>query len=479
MSTTLIKNAAWAIVWDEKLGRQVYRRGVDVAFTDDRITFVGRGFAGAADQTIDGADRLVMPGLIDIHSHPHHEPLYRGIREEHGLPGMHMTGLYERSQALQAPDVDARADSAEFGYCELLLSGVTSLVDISAPWDGWIDLFAKSGMRGFLAPGYASARWTMEDDHELHYAWDPDRGRAGFAAALEVIELALADPCGRLSGVISPMQIDTCEPDLLSDSRDLARERGLPFTLHVSQSVTEVREMIRRHGMTPVQWADDLGLLGPGTILGHALFLDTHSWVRWHTTSDLRLLGDSGTAVAHCPTPFARYGHVMENFGDYLRAGVTMGVGTDCSPHNLIEEMRKATVLAHIAARDIHSVTAADLFHAATVGGANALMRDDLGRLAPGKKADIVLVDLACPQMQPDRDPLKALIYHAADRAVRDVFVDGRQVVADRRVLTLDQQAAGGRLRAAQERMEALAPSRDYRRRSAAEITPLSLPIAD
>jgi len=137
MSTTVIKNAAWVIAWDESLGRQVYRRGVDVAFTDDRISFVGRSYAGAADKTIDGADRLVLPGLINIHSHPHHEPLYRGIREEHGLPGMHMTGLYERSQALQAPDVDARADSAEFAYCELLLSGVTSLVDISAPWDGW------------------------------------------------------------------------------------------------------------------------------------------------------------------------------------------------------------------------------------------------------------------------------------------------------------------------------------------------------
>ena len=88
MSTTVIKNAAWAIAWDESLGRQVYRRGVDVAFTDDRISFVGRSYAGAADKTIDGADRLVLPGLINIHSHPHHEPLYRGIREEHGLPGM-------------------------------------------------------------------------------------------------------------------------------------------------------------------------------------------------------------------------------------------------------------------------------------------------------------------------------------------------------------------------------------------------------
>jgi 5-methylthioadenosine/S-adenosylhomocysteine deaminase len=479
MSTTLIKNAAWVIAWDEAAARHVYRRNVDVTFADDWVTFLGHGFTGTADRTIDGSMRLVMPGLIDIHSHPEHEPLYRGIREEHGLPSMHMTGLYERSQALSAPDDEARAASAEFAYCELLLSGVTSLVDITVAWDGWIELFAKSGMRGFLAPGYASARWYLEDDRELRYAWDEARGRAGFSAALGVIEAARAHSCGRLSGVVSPMQIDTCSADLLRDSRDAATERGLPFTLHVAQSVTEVREMIRRHGKTPVQLARDLGLLGPGAILGHALFLDSHSWVRWHTNSDLAILGDTGTAVAHCPTPFARYGHVMENFGDYLRAGVTMGLGTDCSPHNLIEEMRKATVLAHIAARDITSVTAADLFHAATVGGANALLRDDIGRLAPGKKADIVLVDLACPQMQPDRDPLKALIYHAADRAVREVFVDGRQVVADGRVLTMDQATAGGRLRAAQQRMEDAAPSRDYLRRSAAEIAPLSLPLAE
>jgi cytosine/adenosine deaminase-related metal-dependent hydrolase len=294
-----------------------------------------------------------------------------------------------------------------------------------------------------------------------------------------VIDEALDHPCGRLSGVISPMQIDTCTEELLRDSRDAARERGLAFTTHCSQSVNEVREMIRRHGVTPIQWAEKLGLLGPGTILGHALFIDTHSWVRWHSKDDLRLLGDSGTAVAHCPTPFARYGHVLENFGDYLRAGVVMGMGTDCSPHNLVEEMRKASVLARIASRDIHSVDVADFLYAATAGGASALLRDDIGRLAPGKKADLVLVDLACPQMQPARDPLRGFVYHAADRAVRDVFVDGIQVVADRRVLTLDQADAAQRLSAAQERMEAAAPQRDYRRRKAEEIVPLSLPVAD
>lgn len=477
MPTTVIRNAAWVIVWDAVQGRHAYRRNVDLAFTGDRIVHIGPDYADTADRVIDGASRAVIPGLVNIHSHPEHEPLYRGIREEHGLPSMHMTGLYERSQALSSPDDQARAASAEAAYCELLRSGVTTLVDVSPPWNGWVELFAQSGLRGFLAPGYASARWYMENDRELHYAWDEARGRDGFATALRVIDAALTHRCDRLSGVVSPMQIDTCTPELLRDSHAAARERGLPFTVHAAQSVIEVREMIRRYGQTPIQWAHSLGLLGPGTILAHALYLDTHSWVRWHTRSDLEILGDTGTSVAHCPTPFARYGHVMEDFGAYLRAGVVMGLGTDCAPHNLAEEIRKAAVLARIAARDITAVTMADLFYAATIGGATALRRDDIGRLAPGMKADLVLLDLDCPQMKPARDPLRSFVYHAADRAVRDVFVDGQQVVADGRVLTLDETGATSRLRAAQQRMEALASSRDYRSRNAEEITPLSLPV--
>jgi cytosine/adenosine deaminase-related metal-dependent hydrolase len=479
MTTTVIRNADWGIVWDEGAGRHAYRRDVDIAFADDRVVFVGRNYTGTADRVIDGRNRLVLPGLIDIHSHPEHEPLYRGVREEHGVRNMHMTGLYERSQAFSAPDNEARAASAEFAYCELLLSGVTSLVDISPAWDGWIELFARSGMRGFVAPGFASARWRLDNDFELKFAWDETRGREGLATALEVIEIATRHPSGRLSGVVSPMQIENCTADLLRDSHAAARDRGIPFTVHIAQSVLEVQEMIRRHGKTPVQWAHEIGILGPHTILGHALFLDTHSWIRWWTKTDLALIADRGCSVAHCPTPFARYGQVMENFGDYLRAGVNMGLGTDTTPHNLVEEMRKAAVLARIAARDIMTVTTADLLDAATIGGARALLRDDLGRISPNSKADLVLVDLTVPQMRPVRDPLRSFIYHAADRAVCDVFVDGQQVVADRRVLTMDQDDAADRLAGAQHRMLEAAARRDYRGRSAEQISPLSLPLAD
>ena len=475
-NTTCIRNAAWVAAWDGAAERHVYRRGVDVAFTDDRIVFVGPGYGGAADETIDGAELFVMPGLIDIHSHPSTEPSYKGIREEHGVAEMYMTGLYERLLAFQLDEAGQQA-GAEIAYSELLASGVTTLADLTGPFDGWVALLARSGLRGFVAPGYASARWRLENNHVLGYEFDEAAGRRGMADALDVIAAAESDPSGRLSGMIFPAQIDTCSEALLRDSMALAQETGRPFTTHASQSVIEFNEIVRRHGVTPIQWAAEIGVLGPNCILGHAMFIDQHSSLRWHTRKDLALLAESGTTVAHCPTPFARYGDKLEDFGRYLRAGVNLGIGTDVSPHNMIEEMRWALVLAHIAAKDIHGTSTADVFHAATVGGAKALLRDDLGRLAPGMKADIVLVDCADPTMMPVRDPLKSLIYTAAERAVRDVYIDGQQVVADRKVLTLERADAAGRLAEAQRRMCDAVPEHDYAGRTAAAIAPLSLTV--
>ncbi|MEQ9125629.1 MAG: amidohydrolase family protein, partial [Alphaproteobacteria bacterium] len=428
------------------------------------------------DETVDGRDAFVIPGLVNVHSHPHTEPSFKGLREEHGAPEMFMTGLYERGQAYRL-DEDGRKAGAEVAYSELLASGVTSFADLSSPFEGWIELVAKSGLRGFLAPGYASARWYLANDWTLGYEWNEQAGRQAMAHAVSVMQAAERHASGRLSALVFPAQIDTCTEELLRESADLARETGRVLTTHAAQSRTEFDEMVRRHGKTPIQFARDIGFLGENALLGHAIFIDEHSWTRWHTREDLKALSDSGTSVAHCPTPFSRYGQALEDFGRYLRAGVNMGIGTDTSPHNLIEEMRTAAILARIAARDVDAAHTADVFHAATIGGAKALQRSDIGRLAPGMKADLVVVDLADVTMVPARDPLRSLVYTAAERAVKDVYVDGIKVVADRKVLTLDRRDAAGRLAAAQARMMAAAPSIDFKGRSADEITPLSLPL--
>ena len=475
--TTVIRDAAWVAAWDPQHDRHVYRRDVDVAFTGDRIVHLGPRYEGAVTREVDGRERFVMPGLVNIHSHPHHEPAYKGVREDHGRPEMYDTGLYERSCAFHLDEAGCEA-GAELAYGELLLCGVTSLADLSSPMDAWIELLARSGLRGFVAPGFASSRWYLDNLHEVKYAWDEAAGRAGLEAAIRTMDRAEQHPCGRLSGVVYPMQIDTCTEDLLREAAELAHATDRPLTTHASQSQVEFLEMARRHGKSPLQWANDIGFLGPRTVIGHAIFIDEHPSVRWRSRRDLALLADTGTSVAHCPSPFARYGHAMSDFGRYRRAGVNLGLGTDVAPHNLIEEMRLAVVVARLMAQDIDTVKTADLFHAATIGGAKALGREDIGRIAPGAKADLVLIDLAEPAMRPVRDPLRTLVHEAADRGVRDVFVDGVQVVAEGRVLTLDMSDAAGRLEEAQARMLADAPRHDFLERDAEAIAPLSLPLA-
>ena len=473
---TCIRKAAWVIAWDAAEGSHCYLRDVDVAFAGDSIECIGSKYDDAAATEIDGRHLMVMPGLVDVHCHPYNQSLYKGVREELGNPHFYGSGLYDYMHLFVADD-EAKQAAAEYAYCELLLSGTTTLVDLSSPYDGWVELLAKSGIRGCLAPMYRSASWRVRDGRELIYDWDEPAGRRSFDDAIALVETAESHANGRLFGMVSPGQIDTCTEELLRDSIALARQTGRPFQIHMAQTVAEHNVMTRRHNKTPVQWARDVGILGPESSIGHGLFLDHHSWIHWPTSEDLGILAETGTSVAHCPTVFSRYGQVLQSFGEYRREGVNIGLGTDTFPHNMIEEMRTAVILGRVAAENAKSIDAAAAFHAATVGGARLLGRDDIGRLAPGAKADLVLVDLTQPLMRPVRDPLRSLIYTAAERAVRDVYVDGTLVVEGGRVLTLDIDDAAERLETCQRRIEAKVPERDDAGRRADEVSPLSLPL--
>ena len=167
----------------------------------------------------------------------------------------------------------------------------------------------------------------------------------------------------------------------------------------------------------------------------------------------------------------------MDHVGRYRARGVNVGLGTDCAPHNLIEEMRLAIVAGRLMSEDIRSLDTAGAFEAATFGGAAALGRDDIGALAPGMAADIVLVDTNHPLMQPVRDPLRSFVFHAADRAVRTVLVDGEVVLKDGAPVHLDAQAAMAKVAEAQARMIKDAPKIDYAQRPGDQISPLSLEI--
>ncbi|QOF72739.1 amidohydrolase family protein [Aminobacter sp. SR38] len=480
---THIRNADWAVVWDEETHRHVYRNDCDVVFEGSKLIHVGNAWKGQADTAIDGRGRMIMPGFVNIHSHSRSGPIGKGIMEELATPTFWGSGLYDakaafwKGSAVEGDNATPVA-SSRLTYRELLLSGVTTVLDLSAPYESWLDIAEESGLRVVLGPWYASADWSTRNGHEVEYIWDHQAGRKHFDTAIRVIEKANAHPSGRLSGILAPDTLDTTSEDLLRDTLALGAERHWPLTIHCAESMVEFHEFTRRTGHTPVGYAKKMGVLRPGTILGHCIFLDTHSWPHWHTRDDLRSIAESKTAVAHCPTAFARGGVTMESLPDYLAAGVTVGIGTDTFPHNMIEEMRLALILARVASEDFNRMPTGEIFHLATAGGADALGRSDIGRLAVGAKADLVSVDLSDPNMRPLRDPLKSLIHCAADRAVRDVWIDGRQVVFDGKVPQIDLDAvaqASEVLEAAQRAAEATIPRVDWAKRDARALAPLSL----
>jgi cytosine/adenosine deaminase-related metal-dependent hydrolase len=471
----VIRNAAVVVGWDALAGTHRYMDGADVAFADGALTFVGRGYSGPADDTIDGGGMMVMPGLVNIHSHPSSEPMNKGLIDEIGSPGFYNSSLYEYLPIFRA-DAEAVPHCVRVALSELLLSGVTTLADLSMAHPGWLDLLAEAGMRVCIAPMFRSARWYTKNGHLVEYEWNEPAGEKAMAEALSLIQRAEQHPSGRLFGMVVPAQIDTCSEGLLRDSFSEAKARGLSWQVHAAQSVSEFHEITRRHGHTPIGWLDHLGLLSERSIIGHGIFLDDHPSTPWHTKTDLARLAETGTTVAHCPTVFARRGITLKDFGRYQRAGVNMGVGTDTYPHNMLDEMRLVSYLARTQANDPRTMNSTDLFNAATIGGAKALGRDDIGRLAPGCRADMVLVDLAHPMMRPTHDPVRSLIYAAGDRAIRTVIVDGQTVVENGRVLTIDYPAAAAALHEAQARAKAAVPGLDWAHRSADTISPLTFP---
>jgi len=178
-----------------------------------------------------------------------------------------------------------------------------------------------------------------------------------------------------------------------------------------------------------VGYLADTGILGPRTTLGHMAMTGGHSRVDYPIGDELKLLAQSGATVGHCPHKCAKMAFAMESFDRYLAAGVRIGLGTDTYPLDIVSEMRYGSLISRLVDKNASGARAADLFNAATIGGATALGRTDLGRLAPGAKADVVAIDLRTTRYGPVRDPINALVEYGSAVDVETVIVDGEIVV--------------------------------------------------
>ena len=469
--TTRISKLDLVVAWDESEQRHVYLEGADLVFTGNELSHVGPDFAGKADVTIDGGGLMALPGFVNVHSHPFSEPANKGVTEEFGSDKLGQSSLYEYLPVFGL-DAESAGPSTQVAVSELLKSGVTTVTDLSIARPGWLDDMASSGIRAVVAPMMRQGYWYTKNGHTVDYAWDEKAGEKAFAEAMKTIDLAMQHPSGRLSGMVCPSQIDTCGEGFFKEALQEARKRGIPMQTHAGQAVVEFNEMVRRHGTTPIEWLDRIGVLGPDLIIGHCIFLSDHPQIHWPHSDDFARLKASGAAVAHCPTVFARRGIALNSMGRYMNAGIPLGIGTDTFPHNMLDELRLACYAARVLTGNYKMGTTRHAFEAATTGGAKLLRRPDLGRLAVGCKADFSLVDLAHPYMQPALEPVRSLIYSASDRAIRDVYVDGVQVVKSGKVLTVDVEAATAGLVEGQRKRVATVASRDWAKRTAEQLAP-------
>jgi cytosine/adenosine deaminase-related metal-dependent hydrolase len=467
------------IVAFDGVEHRVLKDGV-VVIEDDKIIHVGKSYSGRVDKRVDARKNLVVPGLVCIHSHicgGHGETGRRGDGSNRQL---YNSDLFDR----RIPRTKESAlAAAELNYVEVLKSGCTTILDIGSPnsiGDKMaVDLAVKRGIRVYLGKSYRSGDWYSLDGKRVLYrnydgeTWDEEVGFKELDDCVKFTKKYSGFSEERVGTFLNPGPIDTCSSALLKESRRLADENHLLISTHVSQSIVEFHEIMSRYGRTPIEFLYDVGLLGSDLIAGHCILIGGHSKIGYADPwgRDIKLLAETGTTVAHCPLVFARYGVAMESYAKYLMAGVNIGIGTDTYPMDIIRNMGLAATISKLVEKEPRVGTSRDVFNSSTLWGAKALKRSDLGKIAPDAKADIVIVKLNSINMSPVRDPIRNLVMSGNNNDVTTVFIDGKMVVEDGKVLGVDEEELAENLQKEQEKVWDMVPDEDIFRRNIDEIT--------
>jgi cytosine/adenosine deaminase-related metal-dependent hydrolase len=301
------------------------------------------------------------------------------------------------------------------------------------------------GARAYISHPFLDGKQYLDKRGESRWHFDEESGLRALKEAVRFSEEYEGVYEDRVRTMLFPYRFDSCSATLLVETKRTAEELNLPIHMHTSQYLPEYYDSLRRYGKTPINFLHDIGFLGPKTILTHSLFTSNNPFspapeTRLRDKRDIKYLAKTGTTVAHTPVIWARAGLILHSYAQYQKAGVNIAIGTDAFPMDMIMEMRQAALQGKVADRYRGAVSARDVFNASTLGGAKALNRNDLGRLAPGAKADIVIVDLTGIHMALTHDPIRALVYFGSQRDIETVIVDGRKVVEDGLVPSIDEE---------------------------------------
>jgi len=385
----------------------------------DRISSIRKNGKGSilAHKEIDAEDGLILPGLINSHTHAA-MTLFRGLADD--LPLMEWLNNYVFPVEGKM-DADFVRVGSLLACAEMILSGTTTFCDMYLFEEEVAKAAKESGMRclvgevlyDFPSPNYGSVE-------------------KGFTYTKELIERWKEDPLVDIA--VEPHSLFTCGVDLLHEANDLALNSDVPLILHVAETRAELEQIEKQYGKRPVQHLMDLGLLGPHLIADHCVYINE---------SEIEVLAEHKVSVVHNPESNMKLASGFAPVPEMIANGITVGLGTDgCASNNnldLFAEMDMAAKLHKVNKLDPTVMDAQTLFKMATIDGARALGLEKVtGSLEVGKRADLIIIDTKKPHLIPMYNPYSHLVYAAGGHDVKHSIINGSIVMEDRKLLTLE-----------------------------------------
>lgn len=441
-------------------------RRADVLIADGLVESVGELEPVADVPRVDATGRLVLPGLINAHTHAHNN-LSRSSGDKWTLEQ-----LRTRGAALYGGRTpEDHYVSAALGAIEMLRTGCTAAYDQFAAIpaltpegiEAVVTAYTDVGLRAVVAPSFSDRpfydvipglRELLPDEISAQL---PARGPGAADDLLELCEGAIerwhGSAGGRIKVGLAPVIPGLCSDELLRGCARLAREHGVSIHTHLAESKVQAVSAFRRWGVSIVEHLDQLGFLSPALIAGHAV---------WIGADDIERLAANGCKVAHNPASNLRLGNGLAPVAELRARGVTAGIGSDGVHASDNQNMFEAMRIAALASRQRFPYAperwlgSREVWGMATYAGA-ALIGEDgrVGAIQPGRRADLVLVRAQSSFLVPGNDTLNLLVYSETGADVTDVLVAGRPVLADGRVLGIDERALLARAEEAAERARA------------------------
>ena len=438
MSESLLIKGATVITLD---GQNHIFEG-DVFVEGGRIVALGESLAGREykrAETIDARSRVLLPGFIQTHVHLC-QTLFRGAADDLALIDWLAKRIWPMEAAHTAESIHA---STRLGIAELIRGGTTCALTMETV-NHTEAVFAAVEESGFRA----TVGKCMMDKGDQVPAALREGGEESIAESLRLLERWHGVADGRIRYCFAPRFAVSCTRELLERVAQLARERGTLVHTHASENIDEIEMVERETGRRNIEYLEDCGLTSPNVVLAHCVHLDDN---------EMEILRRSGTHVAHCPSSNLKLGSGFAPIAEMLDRGVSVSLGADGAPCNnrleMFTEMRTAALIQK-ALHGAETLPALTMLRMATIDGARALGLDkEIGSIEAGKRADLTLLNLEALHTTPHSDPISTIVYAAEASDVETVIIDGRVVMREGELTTLDQRAV---IQAAQEQSELL-----------------------